>query len=68
MNQSTPKEINEAIARLAVKRVAARYDVHKQTIWRWVQEGKFPKPVKVNGSTRWKLSDIESWEAEQGVA
>ena len=68
MNQSTPKEINEAIARLAVKRAAARYDVHKQTIWRWVQEGKFPKPVKVDGSTRWKLSDIESWEAEQGVA
>jgi predicted DNA-binding transcriptional regulator AlpA len=24
-----------------------------------------PKPIKMNGSTRWKLADIEAWEAKQ---
>ncbi|MEZ9420645.1 AlpA family phage regulatory protein [Vibrio breoganii] len=38
----------------------------RKTIWRWVQQGKFPKPVKMNGITAgWKKSAIESWFAEQ---
>ena len=47
---------------------ADRYGVTRQTIWDWTRKGKFPKPVKLNGSTRWKLSDIEAWEVEQGVS
>ena len=48
------------------KSVAARYDSSRATIWRWVKEGRFPKPVKLtNGTTRWKLADLEKWEAEQ---
>lgn len=48
--------------------LAARYEVHRATIWRWVSIGKFPAPVKIGGSTRWKLTDIEAWEARQAVA
>lgn len=47
---------------------AARYGVTRQTIWKWAKKGKFPKPVKLNGATRWKLTDIEAWEASQGGA
>lgn len=51
------------------KQVAERFSVHRTTPWRWVQEGKFPKPIKLSvGVTRWKLSDIEAWEIEQGAA
>lgn len=54
---------------LSDKSVAARYDSSRATIWRWVQEGKLPKPVKLtNGTTRWKLCDLEKWEAEQEAA
>ncbi|MBT5268252.1 MAG: AlpA family phage regulatory protein [Candidatus Marinimicrobia bacterium] len=46
------------------KQVAYRFVVSRATIWRWVKEGKFPKPVKLSpGCTRWKLSDVEQWEA-----
>jgi prophage regulatory protein len=42
-----------------------RFDVSKDSIWRWKRKGDFPKPVKLGGSTtRWRLSDIERWEAE----
>ncbi|BAP13785.1 putative AlpA family transcriptional regulator [Alcanivorax sp. NBRC 101098] len=53
---------------LSDKSVANRFEVHRATVWRWSQSGTFPAPVKINGSTRWKLSDIEAWEAKQGWA
>lgn len=49
---------------LTDKQVAERYNVGRATAWRWVQDGDFPKPIKLSpGCTRWKLSDIEKWEA-----
>ena len=50
---------------LSVDQVAKRFDVSKDSIWRWKRNGDFPKPIKLGGSTtRWRLSDIERWEAE----
>jgi len=43
--------------------LATRYDVTKATIWRWSREGQIPSPIKINGSTRWSIKLIESWEA-----
>lgn len=43
--------------------VGNRYGVSRYTIWRWVREGRFPKPVKIcSGSTRWHKSDIEAFD------
>lgn len=50
---------------LSDKQVAARYSVSRATIWRWVANGKFPEPIKLSeGCTRWRLSDVEAFEAE----
>lgn len=52
---------------LSVEQVAARYNVSKDTIWRWSREGNFPKPMKLGGMTsRWRLQDIEAWEGTCG--
>lgn len=54
---------------LAARGVATRYQVHPATIWDWVAQGRFPKPVKfAPRCTRWKMSELLAWEAEQGVA
>jgi len=54
-----------SIIYLSVEQVAARYNVSKDTIWRWRRDGDLPKPVKLGGRTsRWRLSDIEAWEAQ----
>ena len=55
---------------LSVKQLAVRFNTHRGTIWRWVQAGRFPAPVRLTpGCTRWKSSDVEAWEAErEGVA
>lgn len=51
---------------LTDKQVSARFGVTRTTPWRWVQQGTFPRPVKLSpGCTRWLLDDIERWEASQ---
>ena len=46
--------------------LATRYSVSRQTIWRWVQSGHLPHPVKLTpGCTRWRLADVE--QMEQGA-
>lgn len=37
------------------------------THWRWVQQGKFPKPIKLGGSTFWSVGAIRKWLAEQSA-
>jgi prophage regulatory protein len=50
---------------LTVNEVAARLNVSVSSVWRWKRDGAFPSAVRVGtGSTRWRLSDIEAWEAE----
>jgi len=46
--------------------LAEKFSVSRATIWRWVANGKFPKPVKLSeGCTRWRLSDVEAFETER---
>lgn len=53
---------------LADTGVSIRYSVSRSTIWRWLKEGKFPKPIRLGeGSTRWRLSDLEDWEKSKEV-
>ncbi len=48
--------------------LAARYSVCRATIWRWNAEGKLPPPIKLStGCTRWRLADLEAFEAGKGI-
>ncbi len=52
---------------LSDKQLAARWSVHYLTPRRWVKDDPtFPQPIKLTpGTCRWKLSDIEAWEASK---
>ena len=41
--------------------VAALVAISTRTLWRLVSVGRFPEPVRVGGSTRWRLADVERW-------
>ena len=59
MNQVSPSSDEPGVSLfLSVDQVAHRYNVSVDSIWRWKRNGKFPKPVRIGGCTRWKLSDI----------
>lgn len=38
------------------------------SLWRFVREGKFPKPVKLSGNiTAWRVGDVREWLSKQGA-
>lgn len=51
------------------RQIADRFGVHRATVWRWVQRGEFPKPVRLTaGITRWLVTDVEAFEERQRAA
>ena len=49
--------------------LANRYGIARQSVWRWVKEGRLPAPVKLSpGCSRWRLAGIEQWESEKVTA
>lgn len=46
---------------LDVKTVARRCGVTSRTIYNRLDEGAFPKPVRIGRSTRWRRSDLDAF-------
>lgn len=44
---------------LTVKQVSKYYAVSPRTVWNRVKSGALPDPIKWEGTTRWRLSDIQ---------
>jgi len=43
--------------------------VGASTLWRWVNAGTFPKPIKLSERvTAWKTADVQAWIDQQGIA
>lgn len=56
--------IKPTLCYLSDKELSERLEISRQTVWRWAREGNLPNPIKLGSNcTRWKLSDIEAWEA-----
>ncbi|KIN71458.1 helix-turn-helix transcriptional regulator [Sulfitobacter guttiformis] len=45
---------------LTIKDVCMLLQRSKASIYRDIDDGSFPKPLKLKGSSRWTMSDIES--------
>jgi len=38
------------------------FQISRPTIYRWIKEGKFPRPVHLGANmVRWKVSHLEVW-------
>jgi prophage regulatory protein len=49
-------------ALLRMKNVKELLGASRSTIYRWIGEGTFPRPVRVGErSVRWRLDDLEAW-------
>lgn len=47
---------------LRLPQVLTRVPVGRSTLWLWVREGRFPKPIKLGPmTTAWKSSDVDAW-------
>lgn len=47
---------------IRLKEVQHRVGLGRSTIYRWMAEGKFPKPVQLGGyAVAWAEADIDEW-------
>ncbi len=54
---------------LRIKDVMKKTGIAKSTIWLWVSEGKFPKPIKLSPRiTVWDEISIEQWKKEKNLS
>lgn len=53
-----------AIFYVSAKDAARERGVSVATWWRWARQGRIPAGKKLGpGTTRWKVSELEQWEA-----
>lgn len=51
---------------IKVSDLAKRWGVNRVTVWRWSHRPNFPKSIKLGeASPRWRVADIEAYEALQ---
>lgn len=47
---------------LRLPQVLARVPVAKSTLWLWVREGRFPRPIKLGEmTTAWRATSVSEW-------
>ena len=46
---------------LKAPEVAKIVSISTRTLWRLVSARKFPEPIRIGGSTRWRAKDVERW-------
>jgi len=46
---------------LTIKELENIVGFKKSTIYKFMNEGKFPKQIKIGKSSRWKMSEIKQW-------
>lgn len=55
-------------ALLQTARLCAHLGVNSSTIWRWIRERNFPKPLEVGSKVRmWKTMEVEAWLNSQSA-
>ena len=46
---------------LILKEVVNIVSFKRSTIYKFIKQGSFPKPLKIGYSSRWKMSEIRQW-------
>jgi predicted DNA-binding transcriptional regulator AlpA len=50
-----------APALISASELAEMLQVSTRTLWRLRSAGKLIKPIKLGGSTRWRLDEVQAW-------
>lgn len=64
--KSGPDEPRRVTRLIRLKEVQHRVGLGRSTIYRWMAEGKFPRPVQLGGyAVAWAEDEIEIWIARK---
>ena len=48
---------------LPAQAVARQLSVSLRTLWRLRSAGRLPPPIRIGGTVRWRVTDIDAWIA-----
>jgi len=66
MVNATQQITTQPIQFYRLKQLKECLNVSGSSIWAWVKQGTFPKPIKLSENcTAWNAADIERWAAER---
>lgn len=58
----------QAPALLQTAVLCAHLGMNSSTLWRWIRERNFPKPIEVGSKTRmWRTAEVETWLNNQAA-
>lgn len=43
------------------KDIMNKFKISKPTLWAWVKNGEFLKPIRIGGRNFWKVSEVEQY-------
>ncbi len=52
---------SDALRLITIIDVARLLRVSPRTVHRWVRSGEFIRPLRLGGTIRWRLSDVQKW-------
>ncbi|MCE2747158.1 MAG: AlpA family phage regulatory protein [Burkholderiales bacterium] len=59
----------QAPALLQTAALCAHLGMNSSTLWRWIRERNFPKPIEVGSKTRmWRTAEVDAWLNSQATA
>jgi prophage regulatory protein len=54
---------------LRLPQVLDRVPVSRSTLWGWVRQGRFPRPIILGpNATAWRATDVDRWIADRAAA
>lgn len=51
-----------------MKFICERLGMTDKWIYKLIQDGRFPKPIKLGRSSKWKLSEVDQWLQDHIIA
>ena len=51
---------------MSASEVCSMFSVSNRTLSRWLENGKFPLPVRVGGTRRWRRSELDLFIDSKG--
>ena len=64
IDQRVQPSLGSRVSFLSAPQVRARVGASSTTLWRWIRQGRFPRPKYTPGGRRvWPAEAITAWEA-----
>lgn len=57
----TQKPDEEPTLLVSAEKLAQLLDISIRTLWRLRAAGKLPAPVRLGGSVRWRVDEVQAW-------